>query len=96
VVTGEVAVTLGAVGEGMVAGDAVNTASRVQAAAEVLPPAHRIYLLGEVDVCPRSVLARRISAHLAPNGRELSSPTDAAGSARARAQEISVRAADLR
>ena len=34
VVTGEVAVTLGAVGEGMVAGDAVNTASRVQAAAQ--------------------------------------------------------------
>jgi class 3 adenylate cyclase/predicted ATPase len=34
VVTGEVAVTLGAVHEGMVAGDAVNTAARVQAAAE--------------------------------------------------------------
>ena len=34
VVTGEVAVTLGAVGEGMVAGDAVNTAARVQATAE--------------------------------------------------------------
>ena len=34
VVTGEVAVTLGALGEGMVAGDAVNTAARVQAAAE--------------------------------------------------------------
>ncbi len=33
-VTGEVAVTLGATGEGMVAGDAVNTAARVQAAAE--------------------------------------------------------------
>ncbi|HEV3123129.1 MAG TPA: adenylate/guanylate cyclase domain-containing protein [Candidatus Dormibacteraeota bacterium] len=33
VVTGEVAVTVGAVGQGMVAGDAVNTASRVQAAA---------------------------------------------------------------
>ena len=33
VVTGEVAVTLGAAGEGMVAGDAVNTAARVQAAA---------------------------------------------------------------
>ena len=33
VVTGEVAVTLGASGEGMVAGDAVNTASRVQTAA---------------------------------------------------------------
>lgn len=32
-VTGEVAVTLGAVGQGMVAGDAVNTASRVQSAA---------------------------------------------------------------
>jgi class 3 adenylate cyclase/predicted ATPase len=34
VVTGEVAVTLGAVGEGMVAGDAVNTACRVQGTAE--------------------------------------------------------------
>ena len=34
VVTGEVAVTLGAVGEGMVVGDAVNTAARVQSAAE--------------------------------------------------------------
>src|SRR6202034_501594 len=34
VVTGELAVTLGAVGEGMVAGDAVNTASRVQSEAE--------------------------------------------------------------
>src|ERR1700677_2362825 len=33
VVTGEVAVNLGAAGEGMVAGDAVNTAARVQAAA---------------------------------------------------------------
>src|SRR4051812_13231616 len=34
VVTGEVAVTLGATGEGMVAGDAVNTAARVQTAAD--------------------------------------------------------------
>jgi class 3 adenylate cyclase len=34
VVTGEVAVTLGAISEGMVAGDAVNTAARVQSAAE--------------------------------------------------------------
>src|SRR3954464_471260 len=33
ITTGQVAVTLGAVGEGMVAGDAVNTASRVQAVA---------------------------------------------------------------
>jgi class 3 adenylate cyclase len=33
VVTGEMAVNLGAIGEGMVAGDAVNTAARVQAAA---------------------------------------------------------------
>ena len=35
VVTGEVAVTVGATGEGMVAGDAVNTAARVQTAAAV-------------------------------------------------------------
>src|SRR3954463_14757944 len=35
VVTGEVAVSLGATNEGMVAGDAVNTAARVQAAATV-------------------------------------------------------------
>jgi class 3 adenylate cyclase/tetratricopeptide (TPR) repeat protein len=34
VLTGEAAVTLGATGEGMVAGDLVNTASRVQASAE--------------------------------------------------------------
>jgi class 3 adenylate cyclase/tetratricopeptide (TPR) repeat protein len=34
IITAEVAVTLGAVGEGMVAGDAVNTAARVQATAE--------------------------------------------------------------
>ena len=34
VVTGEVAVNVGAVGQGMVAGDPVNTAARVQAAAE--------------------------------------------------------------
>ena len=34
VVTGEVAVTVGAVGEGMVAGDSVNTAARVQAVAD--------------------------------------------------------------
>jgi class 3 adenylate cyclase len=33
IVTGEVAVTLGATGEGMVAGDAVNTAARVQSTA---------------------------------------------------------------
>ncbi len=34
VLTGEAAVTLGAIGQGMVAGDLVNTASRLQAAAE--------------------------------------------------------------
>jgi class 3 adenylate cyclase/tetratricopeptide (TPR) repeat protein len=34
IVTGEVAVTIGAIGQGLVAGDAVNTAARVQAAAE--------------------------------------------------------------
>jgi class 3 adenylate cyclase/predicted ATPase len=47
VVTGEVAVTLGAVGEGMVAGDAVNTAARIQSVAEpgqvlVDVPTHRL------------------------------------------------------
>ncbi|MHB1986952.1 MAG: ATP-binding protein [Acidimicrobiales bacterium] len=35
IVTGEVAVTIGATGQGMVAGDVVNTAARVQAQAEV-------------------------------------------------------------
>src|SRR5206468_11178947 len=35
VLTGEAAVTLAAEGEGMVAGDLVNTASRIQAAAEI-------------------------------------------------------------
>src|SRR5215210_3532795 len=34
VLTGEAAVTIGATGEGMVAGDLVNTASRIQSAAE--------------------------------------------------------------
>ena len=34
VLTGEAAVTLGATGEGMVAGDLVNTASRIQSAAD--------------------------------------------------------------
>jgi class 3 adenylate cyclase len=34
VLTGSAAVTLGAVGQGMVAGDLVNTASRIQAVAE--------------------------------------------------------------
>ncbi|MGH9276244.1 MAG: AAA family ATPase, partial [Acidimicrobiales bacterium] len=34
ILTGEVAVTIGAVGEGMVAGDAVNTAARIQSVAE--------------------------------------------------------------
>ena len=34
VLTGEAAVTIGATGQGMVAGDLVNTASRLQSAAE--------------------------------------------------------------
>ncbi|MGH3470975.1 MAG: adenylate/guanylate cyclase domain-containing protein, partial [Nocardioidaceae bacterium] len=47
IVTGEVAVNLGAVGQGMVAGDAVNTAARVQTAAApgevwVDDPTHRL------------------------------------------------------
>ncbi len=53
VVTGEVAVTIGATAEGMVAGDAVNTAARVQAAAEP----------GEVwvDAATRSLTAAAIA-----------------------------------
>ena len=53
VVTGEVAVSLGAVGEGMVAGDAVNTAARVQAAA----PAGQVF----VDSATRRLAAAAIS-----------------------------------
>ena len=45
VLTGEAAVTIGAVGEGMVAGDMVNTASRLQAAA---PPG--VVLVGEATM----------------------------------------------
>ncbi len=45
VLTGEAAVTIGAVGEGMVAGDMVNTASRLQAAA---PPG--VVLVGETTM----------------------------------------------
>jgi class 3 adenylate cyclase len=53
VVTGEVAVSLGAVGEGLVAGDAVNTAARVQAAA----PAGHVF----VDSTTRRLTAAAIS-----------------------------------
>lgn len=55
IVTGEVAVTVGATAEGMVAGDAVNTASRVQSAAE---PA-RVW----VDDATRSLASAAITFH---------------------------------
>ena len=53
IVTGEVAVTVGAIGEGMVAGDAVNTAARVQSQASP----------GQVwvDSATRSLAARSVS-----------------------------------
>ena len=53
VITGEVAVTLGADGEGMVAGDAVNTAARVQAIA----PAGAVW----VDESTRALTAAAVT-----------------------------------
>ena len=44
VLTGEAAVTLGATNQGMVAGDLVNTASRLQS---VAPPGHRARRRGD-------------------------------------------------
>jgi class 3 adenylate cyclase/predicted ATPase len=71
VVTGEVAVTLGAVGEGMVAGDAVNTAARVQAAAEpgqvlVDAPTQRLASdgVGFADVGSRRLKGKAEPQHL--------------------------------
>ena len=55
IVTGEVAVTVGATAEGMVAGDAVNTAARVQSAAEP----GRVW----VDEATRSLASAAITFH---------------------------------
>ncbi len=61
VLTGEAAVTIGAVGEGMVAGDMVNTASRLQAAA----PAG-IVLVGETTMhaASRAIAFEEAGEHL--------------------------------
>ena len=61
VLTGEAAVTIGAVGEGMVAGDMVNTASRLQAAA----PAG-IVLVGEATMhaASRAIAFEEAGEHL--------------------------------
>jgi class 3 adenylate cyclase/predicted ATPase len=61
VVTGSVAVTVGATGEGMVAGDAVNTAARVQAAAKP----------GSVYVDEGTWLVARAAVAFAPAGEHL-------------------------
>ena len=53
VVTGEVAVNLGAIGQGMVAGDAVNTAARVQAAAQ----AGSVWVDGATRATSRAAIA---------------------------------------
>src|SRR5918997_997261 len=68
VLTGEAAVTVGAQGQGMVAGDLVNTASRIQAAA-----APGTVLVGEAT--KRSTDAA--IAYTAPGTRELKGKTDA-------------------
>ncbi len=53
VVTGEVAVNLGATGQGMVAGDAVNTAARIQAAAQ----AGSVWVDGTTRATSRAAIA---------------------------------------
>jgi class 3 adenylate cyclase len=81
VLTGEAAVTLGAEGQGMVAGDLVNTASRVQAAAEpgsvlelVLAAcdltswAQRLLLDGELRIAEPKRLRYRLWHVAAPSG----------------------------
>jgi tetratricopeptide (TPR) repeat protein len=70
VVTGEVAVSLGAIGEGMVAGDAVNTAARVQAAGDIgelaVPDSLHALLAARLDALDPQV--RRLVADAAVLG----------------------------
>jgi len=67
VVTGEVAVTLGATGEGMVAGDAVNTASRVQA----LAPANRLWVDEQTRVMSSDAVRYRDAGEHTVKGKAL-------------------------
>ena len=61
-----------------------------------LPPARCVYLQASSGVCARAVLAAAVFRPIwSLMGRKLSSPTDTAGPARARAHGRSVRAADL-
>ena len=87
VVTGEVAVTLGATSEGMVAGDAVNTAARVQSAAEpgsVLVDASTQRLAGGGDRVRRRRRAR-------PEGQERAAPAVAGDPGRVRRRRLAAR-----
>jgi class 3 adenylate cyclase/tetratricopeptide (TPR) repeat protein len=70
VVTGEAAVTLNAEGQGMVAGDLVNTASRLQASA----PAGSVLVSEATRRASESAIAYELVGELALRGKELPIP----------------------